>query len=231
MDSWWSLGEYSGYPGNTLAVYRIACPFCEEEGNFRNAFHAEKKKANNSKTLNFDTLECGNCKGNVMVLWSASSSHSHTSGGLHDYKVLPWPLKLKKWPSDWPDSVGRYWLQAKRSLTAENWDAAALMARSALQCALRDQNATGKSLKAEIDDLSSKGLLPPIMKEWAHNLRELGNESAHPDPNAAQTSSGDATDIIQFLDYLLEYLYTLPKQIESYRKRRAPKAATQVQQD
>ena len=61
--------------------------------------------------------------------------------GLHDYHSLPWALKLSDYPECWPEVVGRYWLQAQRSLQGENWDAAALMARSALQAALRDNQA------------------------------------------------------------------------------------------
>jgi hypothetical protein len=72
MNSWWDLGEWSGYDGSELSIWRIACPFCMEQGNFKVAFHATKKNPNSSKVLNFDTLECGNCKGYVMVLWSAS---------------------------------------------------------------------------------------------------------------------------------------------------------------
>ena len=73
MDSWWSLGEGRGYHGDELAVYQITCPFCMQSGNFKVAHHAEKKHHRDRKVLNFDTLECENCKGYVMVLWSASS--------------------------------------------------------------------------------------------------------------------------------------------------------------
>src|SRR5258708_32805854 len=121
MDSWWELGEGFGQLGDTLALYEITCPFCLERGNFKLAFHAEKKKPNSSKKLNFDTLECGNCKGYVMVLWSAGESDS-----LHNYKVLPWPLAVSKHPTYWPKAVGRFWLQAHGSASIENWDAAAV---------------------------------------------------------------------------------------------------------
>jgi len=93
MDSWWQLGEGSGYHGEELAIYQITCPFCLERGNFKTIFHVEKKKPNSDKKLNFDTLECGNCKRYVMVLWSASE-YGH-GRRLHDYKVLPWPLKYE----------------------------------------------------------------------------------------------------------------------------------------
>ena len=77
MDSWWQLGEGSGHRGESLATHQITCPFCMERGNFEIAFHAEKKKANSDKKLNFDTLKCGNCSGYVMVLWSAG--HARTT--------------------------------------------------------------------------------------------------------------------------------------------------------
>ncbi len=217
MDSWWQLGEWYGQQGEELALYQNICPFCMEKGNFKTVFHAEKKKPNLNKKLNFDTLECGNCKGYVMVLWSATE---HGFGrGLHDYRVLPWPLNYERYPEHWPDAIGRYWLQAKRNIRDENWDAAAVMARSALQIALRDNGAKGKNLKQEIDDLAAKGILPPIMKEWSDHVRELGNESAHPDPKQDPTNPQDAQDIVRFLDFLLEYLYSLPHRIRQYRER------------
>ena len=217
MNSWWQLGEGTGFHGQRLATYRITCPFCMESGNFETAFHAEKNKPNSEKKLNFDTLKCGNCTGYVMVLWSATERGN--GRGLHDYRVLPWPLKLEKYPEYWPDAVGRFWLQAKRSLSGENWDAAIVMARSALQGALRDQGASGNNLKQEIDRMADNGNLPPIMKEWSNEIRELGNESAHPEPQQAPPSPNDAGDLVSFLDFFLECTYSLPHRIDRYRQR------------
>jgi hypothetical protein len=183
-----------------------------ERGNFSIAHHAEKKKPNNRKTLNFDTLECGNCHGYVLCLWSSNDGH-------HDFKVLPWPLRVEKHPDHWPPVVGRFWVQARRTLQDGNWDASAVMARSAMQAALRERGAKGQNLKQEIEDLARQGLLPPLMTDWANALRELGNDSAHPDPSQSETSPRDARDMVQFLGFLLEYLYDLPKRIQEYRAR------------
>lgn len=215
MQSWWDLGEWSGYQGSKLALFRIACPFCMEKGNFQVAHHAEKKKPNGSKVLNFDTLQCGNCSSFVMCLWSGSGD------GMHNFMVLPWPRNVTRHPEHWPAAIGSYWLQAKRSMAGESWDAAAVMARSAMQLALRNHGAKGANLKQEIDDLAGKGLLPPIMKDWSNALRDLGNDSAHPKPEQAATTSRDAEDVMRYLDFLLKYLYDLPKQIEVYRARDA----------
>ena len=219
MDSWWQLGEVVGRRGEHLAVGEITCPFCMERGHFKTVFHREKKKPNSEKKLNFDTLRCENCAGFVMVLWSANQ-FGRGMRGLHEFRVLPYPLKLVTYPKHWPEEVGGYWLQAKRNIIDENWDAAALMARSTLQAAFRDKKAEGKNLQQEIGDFAEKGELPPIMKEWADNVRELGNKSAHPKPGKDPTDAQDARDIVQFLDFFLEYSYTLPHRIQEYRQRK-----------
>ena len=104
MKSWWGLGEGWGYSGSELSLYKIQCPFCLEEGNFERAFHEEKKKPNSNKKINFDVYKCGNCAGYVHVLWSASES-SYRNNGLHDYRVLPWPIGKIEAPEHWPDTV------------------------------------------------------------------------------------------------------------------------------
>jgi len=217
MKSWWDLGEWSGYDGAKLALRNITCAFCGERGNFATEFQASKAKPNDRKVLFFTTLKCGNCAGYVMVLWSPESGGS----AIHDFRVLPWPRRVEKAPEVWPTDVGRFWIQAHRTLQDENWDAAAVMARSALQLALRERGASGNNLKQEIDDLAGKGLVPRVMQEWSHELRELGNESAHPKPGQQPTVARDAKDIVQFMDYLLEYLYSMPHRIQASPNRRS----------
>ena len=160
----------------------------------------------------------GNCAGYVLVLWSASEY-----GNIHDYRVLPRAERIEKYPEHWPEEVGICWVEAKRSVEDGNLNAGAIMARSALQAALRCHIDSGgnanRSLKQEIDDFASKGHLPPIMKAWSDELRYLGNTSAHPNPGGTPIEPRDVYDIIEFLDFLLTYLYDLPDQIQLYKNR------------
>ena len=108
------------------------------------------------------------------------------------------------------------------------------MARSALQFVVREKGAKKGRLKQEIQYLASTGFLHPLMEKWSHEVRELGNDSAHPEvpapsPSTTQPEADpqppkpqDAKDILNFLDFLFFYLYDLPKQIEDYRKRKSP---------
>lgn len=218
MQSWWSLGEGSGKLGEEPALYLITCPFCMEKGNFKTAFHVEKKKPNSSKKINFDTLECGNCKGYVQIIWSAQEFPGSRS--LYDFIVQPWPIGKPKAPEHWPETVKRFWEQTHDSQRNENWDAAAMMCRSALQAALRDNKANGKRLINEIDDLTERGVLPKLMNDWAHELRILANESAHPQSESLPPDKNDVDDIVGYLDFLLQYLYDLPEKIQEYRNRK-----------
>lgn len=119
--SWWDLGEGRGYR-NGLPMHQIACAFCGVTDNFEKVQHSERKKpGNDHKKLNYDTLKCGQ-RGNLMfVFWSTGSN------GLTDYHLLPWPRSTKLHTEHWPPDIGRYWVEAKRSIEIENWIAAALM--------------------------------------------------------------------------------------------------------
>ncbi len=216
MHSWWDLGEGFGNRGKEMEVWRLECAFCNEQGNFALAYHGEKCKPSSTKRLNFDLYQCRNCMGFIHVLWSAGEGFGE---GLYGFRVLPWPLDAKPKPSEnWPEGVKRFWIQAHDSITRENWDAANVMARSAVQFVVRDKKAAEGKLKTQINDLVSKGILHPLMKDWADEVRLLANESAHPDaPIPVEITPKDSKDIINFLDLLLSYLYDLPKQIETYR--------------
>ena len=211
MDSWWSLGEYSGFPGTKLALDEITCPFCSEIGKFSTEFHAEKKQPKGAKVLNFDTLKCHNCASFVQVFWSAGNDR-------HDFRAQPWAITFDKAPEHYPADVARYWLQAKKSLVACNYDAAVVMARSAVQLALRAYEAKGATLLDTIDDVASKGLVPPVLQDWAHNVRELGEEAAQPRTAQSPSAAQEAAKVVNFSDFMFEYLYLFPKRIGQFRE-------------
>lgn len=75
-----------------------------------------------------------------------------------------------------------------------------------------------RTLMQRIDKLAAEHRITPAIKDWAHDLRLDGNEAVHGDEEATQ----EVTDQMHNLTYfLLTYLYTLPKQIEDARARRA----------
>lgn len=213
MDSWWDLAEWSGYHGTDLATHDIACAFCSVRGKWALQHHSEKANTRGKK-LNYDILKCENCGNLQMAFWA-------TGGTMHDKRIVPWPLRVDDHPKSWPEDVGRFYIQAKRAAGDKNWDSAAVMARSALQLALRHKEAKGKDLFHEIDDLAMKGDLPPLMKEWSHEVRMLARDPAHPAPGQPATTPREVADVLRFLEFLLRYLFTLPHEIAEFRTRKS----------
>lgn len=73
--NWWELGEWTGFQGEKLATYKIACAFCGEKGNFETVQHLERVKPGGSrKTFNYDTLKCGHCGNYMFAFWSAAAA-------------------------------------------------------------------------------------------------------------------------------------------------------------
>jgi Domain of unknown function (DUF4145) len=221
MKDWWDLGEWSGVSDFGNGIHGVDCAWCGVEDNFRVVHSVDQKHAKKPKVIQFQILQCDNCGNHTLVMQSKSSTH-YGVHGLIGYRRIPGPLKVQKAPDNWPSDVGRYWLQAHRAAETKSWDSAAMTVRSALQLALRHKGASGSRLVDEIKDLVTKGALPPLMGEWATEVRLLGNDGTHPAPGDPGTSSADAQDALQFLDYMLEYLFTLPHRIDSYRQRKKP---------
>lgn len=63
-------------------------------------------------------------------------------------------------------------------------------------------------------------MILPVMQEWAHEVRVLGNDSTHPKPGTTGTKEKDARDVVEFLSFLMKVIYNLPSEIEQFRKRK-----------
>ncbi len=135
------------------------------------------------------------------------------------FRVLPWSMKADEYPRAWPDAVGRYWVQAQRSLRGANWDAAAAMARQALRAALRGHDAPGATLREQIEHVGAAGLLPPVLRDWAWEMPNLDADELHANGAQPPDPAHAATDLVRFLEFLLEYLYELPARIRDHRRR------------
>jgi HEPN domain-containing protein len=222
IDSWWQFGEGSGHWGSDLALFDIECAFCEEKGNWELEHHAAKTKPNSRKVLNFDTYKCGNCANYIMVFWSADEHHAggyNPAQGLHAYRTVPFAIGGWDGEDYWPDNAKRHWKQAHNAVNRGDYDAAVVMARSAVQAIVRDKKAKKGDLYHEINDLVVRGMIPNIVGELAHEVRELAKPSAHPTEDEKPVEAQDAREIVEFLDILLEYGYDLPHKINEHRKR------------
>jgi hypothetical protein len=95
--------------------------------------------------------------------------------------------------------------------------AAGVLGRRVIEMMTREKNAAGGNLKARIDDLCTKGVVPQNMKEHAHEIRAVGNDAAH---ETAKFSADDAADVLDFAREVLHHVYVAPHRLAESRKRR-----------
>lgn len=123
-------------------------------------------------------------------------------------------------PQHLPDTVHRAYMEAAKARKASLWNAACSSYRRCMELALKGfaPDVDAWKLEKRIDKLAAENRITSDLKDWAHELRLDGNEAIHGDDEA----TAEITSQMHHLTYfLLTYLYTLPKQVETARERRA----------
>ncbi len=127
---------------------------------------------------------------------------------------------IKELGEEIPIAITRTYYEA---LKAEKFssDASAILIRRALELLCKDQQANGRNLKAQLDDLAHRNIIPNTLVKMGDALRILGNLSAH-----ATDYKIDASEVYAMKDFLfamLEYVYTAPTKIDKLQKSMAAK--------
>src|SRR5690606_37508070 len=118
-----------------------------------------------------------------------------------------------------PEVVAEYYVEACDSLHRKKWTAAASMLRKCMEVARKDLSPDLEAWKLakRTDKLDADNRPTPTAKDWAHELRLDGNEALH---GIEPASEELATRMERLTQFLLLYLYTLPKQVELARAER-----------
>lgn len=111
--------------------------------------------------------------------------------------------------------------------------AAVLMARTAIEATAKDKQITDGNLYQKIDAMAEKNIITDQLAEEAHEIRLLGNDMAHGDL-AEPVSEEDASDILGFLDSVMDYVYQQPMLLQkrkALRERRRQAKQTEQSTD
>lgn len=107
--------------------------------------------------------------------------------------------------------------EAKVCHAAGAFFAAATMARRALQGACLSKGADPEhKLEVQIDWLCEERVITNDIRAWAHTIRFVGNDGAHPSKDEVDTARPDAitvedaTAIISLVDTFFTVLYVAP---------------------
>lgn len=93
------------------------------------------------------------------------------------------------------------------------------MARRAVQSACLDLGADPtKTLFKQIEGLHGEGELSNRLKALADQVRFFGNDGAHPSSDGLENVSKDDAELaVQFLEHLIQHVFTIDQLIEKGR--------------
>lgn len=110
-----------------------------------------------------------------------------------------------------PDSLRRIYDETSSALTTDQPVLTGIGVRAILETLCKDKAANGNNLFKQIDDLVSKGILTPARASVLHQIRTLGNLSAH---EVAPHTPAQLSLAMTVVDHLLEEVYILPEKTQ-----------------
>ncbi|UEG52598.1 DUF4145 domain-containing protein [Mucilaginibacter daejeonensis] len=127
----------------------------------------------------------------------------HADGDTIYPTPMPTPTDLRI-----PEGIRLDLEEAKRCFSVSAFRGCAVLARRAIQSTCIDKGTAQRDLVKQIDDLQIRGIITNDLKEWAHVIRWIGNDAAH--PNKDVVSEEDAGDILELCDQFLNTIYVAP---------------------
>lgn len=110
-----------------------------------------------------------------------------------------------------PTNVETAFAEGERSFAAENYAAAAVMYRKAVERSVKLINPDGKGmLNQRIRELEAKNALPHSLIELMDMVKFIGNDGAHDDDDPTPEDVKQGRD---FTRLLLTYLWELPEEV------------------
>lgn len=195
------------------------CPHCHTKRVSFTSFGEVIRPHTKSHTTSF---YCGGCYGGYIakIECQVSPSAHGFQGNIEAesyYKIkseYPIPTKVSS-PKFLPDNLNKFFLQAANSLKEGNLDASSMMSRKVLEVAVKKLAVESKgNLYQRIEKLAEKSVITPELKEWAHIIRDDGNEAAHEEEPVTPEF---ATDLLSFAEMFLMYTFTMPGMVASRR--------------
>lgn len=121
-----------------------------------------------------------------------------------------------------PQEIGDDFDEANRCLGVEAKKATVVMCRRVLQNTCVSKGASPNAdLFKQIDELESKRIINPSMKDVAHTIRMIGNWGAHPqDDPLKDVTLDDALEIAKFTSEFLDEVFVRPARLDVLKRKK-----------
>lgn len=168
--------------------------------------------------FNYQMYACPVC-GKVTFFqqyWDSAQSYYYSDGKVEDIIDEEILYPINTFQGDYlPQKVKEAY---EAALKTRNLDSAvcAMSLRRTLEIICKEKGAEGHTLWHKIEDLSNKGILPIELKHASTITKTYGNMGAH-DADVS-IHNFELERIIEFVKYLIDYLYILPSKLSAIQE-------------
>lgn len=204
----------------------LICPHCKVQSRF---IDIGKSVFVHKKGV-WSILRCAGhtCNGPVLAIYEWTGGYLEEPGGvgIPTLKSMPaktYPEMVPTVHESIPKDVAEDYKESLICYNAGAWKATVVLCRRAVQSSVVERGAdVNNELWRQIDELASKEVITNDIKDWAHQIRYLGNDGAHPYDRGLLTkvTKDDANEVLKFMDSYLKYVYEMP--FEVAKRRRGP---------
>jgi hypothetical protein len=107
-----------------------------------------------------------------------------------------------------PSEINSDLAEAKLCLYVSAFRAASVMARRAMQTAVKDLGANDGTLAEQLKQLKDNGTITADLHQWATAVRFVGNDAAH--PGGSPVTKEDAEAVVSLAEQFLHVVYVVP---------------------
>lgn len=191
------------------------CPHCETKCSFYGIGSG-----------NSLALYCNSCREGVYFkLEKGYGIQENYQGTVHisyDAVADSYPIAVITVDPAIPPDIADDFKEAKMCVSVGAKKATVTMCRRVLQTTCISKGCNPKSdLVNQIDELETKRIIKPSMKEVAHTIRKIGNWGAHPqDDPLKDVTLEDASELLNFTSEFLDEIYVSSARLETLRKKK-----------
>jgi hypothetical protein len=124
-----------------------------------------------------------------------------------------------------PENIAKGYREAAACFGVGSYTSAAIMCRRTIEAICVDKGATKSTLARKLEELREREIIAPQLLDWAHQLRDVGNDAAHKVDEFIEAD--DAQDVIEFTRAIIEYVYVFTDAFERFKGRRVKRREKQ----
>ncbi|MGN0095949.1 MAG: DUF4145 domain-containing protein [Corynebacterium sp.] len=173
-------------------------------------------------------FSCDGCGRMSVVTWLTNDdpglqrTRGHGDGSPEDHHKAHWspPVGHQKTFPEVPEAIAEAATEAWTCHVTCAYRAATMLARAVVESAAKANGVERGTLQAKIDMMADKGLIRPAVAEQAHEIRHLGNSTAHGDLDDEVTLE-DSDEVLYFMEQVLNEVFQAPARTKRFADRRA----------